>query len=368
MAKEGKDVVNFTVGEPDWPTPQPIVNTAIESLRGGRTRYGAAGGSLPLRTAIVEKLIRDNHLTFTPDQIVCGIGAKEILFHLFLALLNDGDEVILTAPYWVSYADQILAAGAKPVIVPVPSHWPDTMLDVNAVKRAITSKTVGFVLNSPNNPAGYALDDGTLKDLGELLRISRLWVIADEIYEYMAFARPHHSLLSLVPELKERFILVNGMSKSFAMTGWRVGYCAAPKDVAKMVTTLQSQSSTCIPPFIEDAAITALKAGRPLVATDLAKLEPRAAMALKKLQALTLVKTFKPQGAFYLFLDAREFLNKNKQFADTVGLCDHLLTEHLVATVPGEAFGAPGFLRVSYAVSDERLNTGIDRLCRAFAP
>jgi aspartate aminotransferase len=357
LKKQGHKVLNFAVGEPDYPTAPIVVDRAIESLKAGRTKYTPAGGGPELRQAIADKLLRDNGLTYSVNQIVAGAGAKEVLFHTFLSLLNDGDEVILTAPYWVSYGDQIRAAGGVPITVPIPDHGGFPSLDT--IEKYATKRTKAFVFNSPNNPAGYVLGEKELKTLGDYLHKKSWWVISDEIYEYMSFDVPHTSLVKVCPELTSKFVLVNGLSKAFAMTGWRVGYCAASLELAGMVRSLQSHSSTCIPGFIEDASVVALKAGRPLMAKDIERLKARRDLAINYLRELGGLKFLVPQGAYYIFIDIRQYLKNGET---TLQFSDRLLTEHHLALAPGEAFGAPGFLRISFAIDDATILEGIQRL------
>jgi aspartate aminotransferase len=360
LTKQGHRVLNFAVGEPDYPTPTVVVDRAIESLKAGRTKYTPAGGGPELRQAIADKLQRDNGLTYNVNQIVVGAGAKEVLFHTFLSLLNDGDEVLLTAPYWVSYGDQIRAAGGVPITVPIPDSSAFPSLDT--IEKYATKRTKAFVFNSPNNPAGYVLDETALKTLGAYLHSKSWWVISDEIYEYMSFDVPHTSLVKVCPELTSKFVLVNGLSKAFAMTGWRVGYCAAPLELAGMVRSLQSHSSTCIPGFIEDASVVALKAGRPLMSKDIERLKKRRDLAINYMRELGGLKFLVPQGAYYIFIDIRQHLKNGET---TLQFSDRLLTEHYLALAPGEAFGAPGFLRISFAIDDATIIEGIQRLHKA---
>jgi aspartate aminotransferase len=360
LAKMGHNVLNFAIGEPDYPTPSLVVERAIESLRAGRTRYTPAGGGPELRQAIVDKLGRDNGISFQANQIVVGSGAKEILFHTFMSLLNDGDEVILTAPYWVSYADQIKASGGVPILIPIPDKGGIPSIEV--IESYATGRTKAFILNSPNNPAGYILTDVELRTLGAYLHRKGWWVISDEIYEYMSFDAPHISLLKLCPEIREKFVLVNGLSKAFSMTGWRVGYCAAPVELAALVRSLQSHSSTCIPGFIEDASVVALKAGRPLMEKDINHLRARRDLAINTMKKLGGFKFLYPKGAFYVFIDIRDQLQNGET---SLSFSDRLLEQSHLAMAPGEAFGAPGFLRLSYAVSDAILLDGIARLHKA---
>lgn len=359
LAKAGRKIYNFAVGEPDFPTPETVVAVAIDSLQKGRTRYGPAGGSINLREAIRSKLKRDNNLDFETDEIVCGIGAKEILFHLFLTLLNDGDEVLLPAPYWVSYTDQIRAAGGIPVVVPAPAELSNPVapkINHDALEKLVTANTKAIVINTPNNPAGYVLTPSDLQNLADFALRHDLWLISDEIYEYMAFEQPHQSLLSLRPDLRDRFILVNGLSKGFAMTGWRVGYAAGPQPVIRLVRNLESHSSTCIPTFIDDAATFALSKGRALMAPMIASLNER---RLSSMQLLDGMDYIHPQGAFYLFIDVRKQCTVDRSSMD---LSTRLLDEEGVAVVPGEAFGMPGFLRISYVLPESDLRDGLARI------
>ena len=363
LKAEGIKVFNFAVGEPDFPTHTDIVKKAVEALESGDTRYGPSGGGLPLRKAIVSKLARENNLDYKPEEIVCGMGAKEILFHLFLSLLNEGDEVILTAPCWVSYMDHVKAAGAIPVVVPVPETGP--MVNPETIEKYVTSKTKAFVLCTPNNPSGYALDRNELLKLGAYLKTKNWWVISDEIYEYLSFDHPHESIIKLVPELKEKSVHISGMAKGYAMTGWRVGYAAGPKKIIDLVRNLQSQSSTCIPPFIEKAAAWALDQGHELMQKEIDSLAKRRDIAMELLAKIENVKAIKPQGAFYLFVDVRTALKKSKTLDTSLKFSEHLLNEYQVACVPGEAFEAPGFLRFSYATSVSDLTEGLSRLDQA---
>jgi len=363
LKAEGVKVFNFAVGEPDFPTHKEVVKIAVEALQAGDTRYGPSGGGLPLRKAIVSKLARENGLDYKPEEVVCGMGAKEILFHLFLSLLNEGDEVIVTAPCWVSYMDHIKAAGAIAVVVPAPDSGP--MVNPKTIEKYATAKTKAFLLCSPNNPSGYALDRNELLELGSYLKTKDWWVISDEIYEYLSFDHPHESIIKLVPELKEKSVHISGMAKGYAMTGWRVGYAAGPKLLIDLVRNLQSQSSTCIPPFIEKAAAWALDQGKSLMQKEIDSLAKRRDLAVTLLSKIKNVSAIKPQGAFYLFIDVRNAIKASKTLNTSLKFSEHLLREYQVACVPGEAFEAPGYLRFSYACSVEDLTEGLSRLDKA---
>lgn len=362
LAQRGTKVINFSVGEPDYPTPPVVVEAAIDSLRRGRTKYGTSGGGLPLRQAIAAKLQRDNHLTYQPSEIVVGMGAKEILFHTFLAMLNEGDDVLLSAPYWVSYTAHAEAAGARCIEIPIPSDHLGPRLTPGMIDAYATPKTRAIVLNSPNNPAGYVMKEAELRELGAYLKQKDWWIISDEIYEYMTFGCPHLSLLQVEPSLQDRFILINGLSKGFAMTGWRVGYAAAPLPMAKLIQSLQSHSSTCLPGFIEDAAVVALQQGPGLMKTHVAELMARRDQAMESLKRIPRITMIPPDGAFYIYLDIREALAHCKKPMTSMQFSEHLLETQFVAMVPGEAFGTPGFIRLSYAIATADLLEGIRRL------
>ncbi len=367
LARKGEKVFNFSVGEPDYTTHKDIIDSAIQALQQSQTKYGPAGGGPQLKQAIIDKLKRDNGLSFEESQIVVGTGAKEILFHLFLSLLNDGDEVLIPAPYWVSYTAQVEIAGGKPVIIPMPENHHEARLTPEKIKPYVTARTKAIVLTSPNNPAGYILKKAELEALGDYFKDQNFWVIADEIYEYMAYTAEHHSIASLVPNLKDRYILVNGMSKGYAMTGWRVGYLAAPNPIAKMVRVLQTQSSTCLPPFVEAAATEALRRGPSLMADKIALLENRKNLAVELINSIEDVSMIPPEGAFYIFVDIRSALSKAQGYQNnnSVKFSGFLLEKYHVAMVPGEAFGVPGFLRLSYATSNDELKEGLRRLAQA---
>lgn len=367
LAEQGHKVINFSVGEPDFGTPEAIVETAIAALRQGKTKYGAAGGGLPLRKAICQKLMDDNQLQYQASQIVVGIGAKEILFHLALALINEGDEVLIPAPYWVSYTEHVIAAGGKPVVIPMPKDHAMPRLTAEMIKPYVTARTKAILLCSPNNPSGSVIPEAELRELGRYLVDKPWWIIADEIYEYMSYDFPAISLLSLCPELKDRYILVNGFSKGYAMTGWRVGYMAGPPAVADIVRTLQTQSSTCLPPFIEEAALKALSLGAGVMKEKMSSLKGRRDLAIRLLSEMPGVSWLPANGAFYVFIDIRKVLAKSPLYANdnSLAFSAKLLEAYFVAMVPGEAFGVPGFLRLSYAVAEDQLREGLKRLGQA---
>jgi aspartate aminotransferase len=361
LKKRGEQVVNFAVGEPDFDTPQVIVEATIAALKKGMTKYGSSGGSLELRTAIAEKLRTENKLEYKAENVVVGTGAKEVLFHMFMAMLNPGDEVILPAPYWVSYSEQVKVAGGVPVIIPFASL--ENPIDPDAIARAITPKTKAIVFNSPNNPAGYIVKTDMWRKLATVLKKTDCYIVSDEIYEYLSFDEPYSTITHSDPSLMDRLVIINGLSKGYAMTGFRVGYMAAPKLLADAVKTLISHSSTCMPGFIDHAAQTALSHGSKLLEKEWIGLRKRRDIALEMLTSIRDVKFIYPHGAFYIFIDIRAVLQRQRdKFPTSMSFSKMLLEKHKVAMVPGEAFGCPGFLRLSYTVSESDLRKGISEL------
>ncbi len=370
LAKEleshGQKIFNFTVGEPDYPTRQDIVDVAIHSLKKGKTKYGPVGGGVELRKAAAAKIKRDLGCEANINSIVFGLGAKEILFHTFLAALNSGDEVILLAPYWVSYADQIIAAGGKPVIINLDLKNKNR-IDLQVIEKSVTKNTKAIVINSPNNPSGYVFREEELILLANFLHDKNWWIISDEIYESMIYEGKHISLIQINPKLQDRFIYINGLSKGYAMTGWRVGYVWGPDPITKLIKNLQGHSSTCLPPFIEEAATYALQQNKNFMEKEFLELTEKRNFALDYIQkSICNIDVIQPEGAFYLFLDCRKWLNKYFQNNSSMALSEKLIREFGVAVVPGEAFGYSGYLRLSFALAKKDLAEGLKKLGEAF--
>ena len=380
LRAQGHKIWNFSVGEPDYPPPHGAIWATANSLYTDPIRYGAAGGSVELRTTIQQKLKVENQLEVSLEQIVCGVGAKQVLHHLCHALIDPGDEVALHRPYWTSYRQQI--ASAQGITVDIPFHRADggCPYEPDYLDTFIGTKTKALLLCSPNNPTGYMLQPQQLIKLAQYLRDKDIWIISDEIYEYITFDEPHRSLYNVCAELKDRYIHVNGISKSFAMTGWRMGYLAAPQPVAQLVKTLISHSSTSLPIFVEKAAAWVIKRGASLMATEIKELKHKRDRAITLFKQLESVSWVEPKGAFYLFVDLRGHLKNCGRYLshskphdhsvahhhsyDTLQLSMDLLNIHHITVVAGEAFGCPGFIRISYATSLEDLNTGLSQLIK----
>lgn len=365
MISQGQDVINFGVGEPDFDTPQHIKDAAIEALRKGVTKYTAVAGTDQLKQAIVNKFKQDNGLEYQPGQIVVSCGAKHSLYNAFQVLCQPGDEVILPAPYWVSYLEQIKLAGAQPVIVPTRQEN-DFKLTVAELEAAITPRTRLIILNSPSNPTGSVYTRPELAALGEVLVKHRIAIISDEIYEKLLYdGLEHVSIAALSPELKELTVVINGVSKAYAMTGWRIGYAAAPPAVAKAMADLQSHSTSNPTSIAQAASVAALTGTQQPLQEMLVEFHRRRDFMLEKIRQIPGVRCRQPGGAFYLFPDVSSYFGKSyrgRVVQSASDLADLLLEEARVALVPGVAFGDDRFIRLSYATSMEKIAQGLERI------
>lgn len=363
MRAQGIDVVNFAAGEPDFDTPEPIKEAAIKALREGFTKYTPSSGIPELKEAICEKLQRDNDLHYTPQEVIVTCGGKQALYNAFMAILDEGDEVIIPAPYWVSYPAMALLAGAEPVIVQT-EEAEGFKLDPDALRKAITPRTKAIVLNSPSNPAGTAYSKGELEALAQVVLEHDLWIISDEVYEKIVFDGFRHcSIASLGEEVKARTIVVNALSKTYSMTGWRMGFAAGPKEVIAAMDVIQSQSTSNPTSFAQKGALAALRGPQDFVLDLQREYQRRRDLLYDLLCSIPGVTCYKPQGAFYLFPNFAPYIGE--RFKDDAELCAFLLEEAHVATVPGSEFGKPGYLRLSFPLPPETLKEGAERIRRA---
>jgi len=370
LARDGVSVISLSAGEPDFKTPAHICNAAIEAITDGFHGYTMNTGMPELREAVAGKLKRDNNLSYDADQIVLSNGAKQSIGFSLLATINPGDEVLIPAPYWVSYPEMVKMAQGTPV--PIRTSFADQFkMTAEQLREHITPNTKALILCSPSNPTGTCYTLKELKEIAEVLKeYPDILIFSDEIYEYIVFNGEHVSILNADPELKERTVLINGFSKGFAMTGWRLGYAAGPKAVIDALAKIQSQE-TSAPSSISQKAGLAAYTGTmaPVARMREAFLERRNYM-VKALNEIDGVDCFTPSGAFYLFPDIRAFLGRSAPDGTVIetstDLCLYLLEEHGVATVPGDAFGEPGGLRISYASSMEQLKEAIQRLTNGF--
>ncbi len=368
MKAKGIDVRDFTGGEPDFDTPEPIKEAAIEALKAGFTKYTAVGGIPELKAAISEKFVRDQGITYKPAEIVVSSGAKHSLFQLFQALVNPGDDVLLPMPAWVSYPDQILLNGGNVIGVPCRPEE-GFRLTPEALSKAITPKSRLLVLNSPNNPSGAIIPKDDLIRIAELVVKYDLTVISDEIYEKIIYdGRENYSIASFSQELRDRTIIVNGVSKTYAMTGWRIGYAAGPQPIIEAVETIQSQTASNPTSIAQKAAVVAIRSAEAYFGPMLAKYARRRQNLIEGLNAIEGIRMSPPDGAFYAFPDVSGLLGKHfsgKQIENVVDLSEFFLAEARVALVPGSAFGSSHHMRMSFATSQENLDEGVRRLKEA---
>jgi len=369
MKAEGLDVVGFGAGEPDFDTPENIKKACIDSLLAGNTKYTPVPGTNGARDAVIEKLKRDQGLEYARNQIVISCGAKHTLYNIFQALVGEGDEVLIPAPYWVSYPDQVILASAEPVIVETSeaNNFIPTVADLDKVT---TSRTKVLVINSPSNPTGGAATRKQLEEIAKFAVKKDLIVISDEIYEKIVYDGFQFTSIAQLPGMVERTVLVNGLSKAYSMTGWRIGYAAAPTDLVGAITNIQSQSTSNPVSFVMPAVEEALNGPQGFIDTMVAEFDRRRLYMCDRLNAMDGVSCFRPQGAFYVFpnfsgLYGRKF--KDKAIGNSGEFADYLLDEAKVAIVSGNAFGADDYARLSYAIAMENIEKGLDRIEAAIA-
>ncbi len=363
MTAGGIKVINFGAGEPDFDTPKNIKQAAVQAIAEGMTKYTPVAGIEPLRQAICNKLAEDNGLQYEPGQIVVSAGAKHSLYNTFQVLCQEGDEVILPAPYWVTYLEQIKMTGAKPVIV--PTRVEDCFkLTPAQLQSVITANTRLFVLNSPGNPTGVVYTKAELEALGEILEKNNIAIISDEIYEKLIYdANQHVSIASISPGLKELTVVINGVSKSYSMTGWRIGYAAAPQPVAKAMADLQSHSTSNPTSIAQAASLEAITGTQESVQQMVAEFVKRRDYMVDRLTAIHGVQCNGPGGAFYVFPDVKALMGKSyagEAINNATDLARVLLAVEHVAIVPGVAFGDDNCFRLSYATSMDNIREGLD--------
>nr|WP_225777821.1 pyridoxal phosphate-dependent aminotransferase [Pseudomonas sp. Marseille-Q3773] len=370
LRAEGRDIVNFTVGEPDLDTPEHIVEAAIAALRAGDTHYTGTSGTLALRRAISSKLARDNDLEYGIDEIVAGSGGKHIIYHALAATLNAGDEVVVHTPYWVSYPDIAVLNQATPIIIPGDETL-GFKLTPQALEQAITARTKWVILNSPNNPSGAVYNEAELLKLADVLRRHpQVLVMSDEIYEHFVFDSARHlSIVNVAPDLKTRTLIVNGASKGYAMTGWRLGFGAGPAFLVTAIAKLISQTTTCPASISQAAAVAAFSGEQRPIADMRALYSTRRARMLEHLADVPGLRCTPPQGAFYVFANVAALLGKHTPAGETLAsdsdLVAYLLSETGVAVVAGSAYGMSPYIRLSFASGLETIDEGCARLKRA---
>jgi aspartate aminotransferase len=368
LVAQGRDICDFTAGEPSFDSPDAAKEAAITAIKAGFTKYTAVTGIDELKNAIIDKLQTDQGLTYSRSQILVSCGAKHTLFNLALALFEEGDEVIIPAPYWVSYPEQVLVADATPVFLPTQESA-GYAIDLDHLQHAITDRTKAIILNSPCNPTGGIYQQKTLEGIAELALRHGVLVISDEIYEKMVYdGHTHLSIASLSPEMAAHTIIVNGVSKTYSMTGWRIGYAAGPDPLIKAMGDIQSQSTSNPTSIAQKAAIGALQGGQEFIRMMVGELDTRRRVIVEGLNRIEGIHCPMPAGAFYAFPNIQGLLGRrfqDKVLSTPFDVADFFLKEAQVACVPGEPFGAPTHLRFSYTPTIDVIRQGLKKLAEA---
>ncbi len=370
LKASGKDIISLSMGEPDYDTPNNIKQAAIAAINKGDTKYTAVDGTAALKKAVIAKFQRENNLEYKPSEICVSTGAKQVIYNALVATINAGDEVIIPAPYWVSYPDMVLLCGGTPVIVD-SSEQNNFKISPTALEEKITPKTKWLILNSPSNPTGSCYSAAELKALADVLvRHPHVHVMADDIYEHLIFDDLKFATICEVePKLKDRTLIVNGVSKAYSMTGWRIGYGAGPEKLLKAMSMIQSQSTSSPCSISQAAAVEALNGVQDYINDSKAVFQSRRDMVVKMLNKIDGINCNTPNGAFYVFPSCKGLFGKKTTAGKTIendtDFAAYLLEEALVAVVPGVAFGAPDFFRISYAASEEFLQNAMNRIADA---
>lgn len=365
MKEKGIDVISFSAGEPDFNTPKNIINAAIKAMEDGNTKYTSVNGILQLREAICKKFKDDNGLEYNPSQIVVSTGAKQSLANTFLAILNPGDEVIVSTPYWVSYPELIKLADGKPVFVEGDEKSNYKFTKEN-LEKAVTAKTKAIVLNTPNNPTGTIYNKEELEVIADFAKKYNIIIISDEMYEKLIYDNENHiSIASLSKDAYERTIVINGLSKSYAMTGWRIGYCAASEKIAKLMMSIQSHVTSNVCSITQYAALEALNGPQDEITKMINEFEKRRNYMINRIESIDNLSIVKPKGAFYIMINIENCLGKEingKILNDSMEFCASLLENEKLAVIPGKVFGLNNYIRVSYATSMEAIKEGLNRI------
>lgn len=361
LKEQGVDVIGLGAGEPDYNTPENILDAAYQSMKDGQTKYTPAGGLPALKQAIIDKLARDQKLTYEPSEILVGVGAKHVLYTLFQVILNEGDEVLIPIPYWVSYPEQVKLAGGVPVYIEATANQ-EYKISAKQIKEAITEKTRAIIINSPSNPTGMIYSEQELQEIADVGKEADILIISDEIYEKLIYGdAKHRSIAELSSDSKERTIVINGVSKSHSMTGWRIGYAAGNKQIINAMTDLASHSTSNPVTTSQFAAIEAYNGPQDAVEEMRKAFESRLETIFPKVAAIPGFTLIKPQGAFYLLPDVLEASVKTG-YSSVDTFVEALLTEAKVAVIPGSGFGSPTTIRLSYATSLELLEEAVSRI------
>ncbi len=362
MRAAGRDVIGLGAGEPDFDTPDNIKEAAIEAIKRGDTKYTAVDGTVDLKKAIQAKFYRENGLSYELDQITVGTGGKQVLYNAFMATVNKGDEVIIPAPYWVSYPDIILLAGGSPKIIKCDEK-DNFKLTPKKLEKSISKKTKWIILNSPSNPTGSAYTKKEIEALSKiLLKHKKIFILSDDIYEHITYDNFNFFTIAQIKSLKNRTLTMNGVSKSYSMTGWRIGYAAGPKEIIKAIAKIQSQSTSNPTSISQAAAVEALNGIQDFIEERANSFKKRRDFVVESLNKIKGLSCIKPEGAFYVFPKCKKLLNKKTKLKTDKDFVEKLLTEAKVAVVQGSAFGLDGYFRISYATSMDNLKKALERI------
>ena len=362
MRAAGRDIIGLGAGEPDFDTPDNIKEAAIEAIKKGDTKYTAVDGTPALKKAIQNKFSRENDLSYELDQITVGTGGKQVLYNAFMATINKGDEVVIPAPYWVSYPDIILLAGGKPRIVKCDEK-DNFKLTPEKLNKAINKKTKWVILNSPSNPTGSAYTKKEIEGLSKILiKYKKVYILSDDIYEHITYDNFNFFTIAQIKSLKDRTLTMNGVSKSYSMTGWRIGYAAGPKEIIKAIAKIQSQSTSNPTSISQAAAVEALNGVQDFIQERANSFKERRDFVVSSLNKINGISCLKPQGAFYVFPSCKKLLGKKRKLKTDKEFVEKLLEKSEVAVVQGSAFGLEGYFRISYATSMEKLREAMKRI------
>ena len=362
----GKDVISLGAGEPDFDTPDNIKQAAIKAINDGDTKYTAVDGKPALKDAIIKKFKRENNLDYQADQITVGAGGKHVIYNAMVATLNEGDEVVIPAPYWVSYPDIVLLAGGSPIILEC-NEKQGFKIKPSELEKVITKKTKWIILNSPSNPTGACYSEDDIREIGKILiKHPHVYILSDDIYEHVAYEGFKFFTIAQIAELKERVLTMNGVSKAYSMTGWRIGYAAGPKEIIKAIAKIQSQSTTNPSSISQAAAVEALNGTQDFIKERATSFQERRDFVVKALNDINGIECLNPDGAFYVFPSCKGLIGKKdstgKELKTDSDFVQSLLENNGVAVVQGSAFGLEGFFRISYATSLKNLKKALEKI------
>ena len=362
LKASGKDIIGLGAGEPDFDTPDNIKEAAIKAIKDGDTKYTAVDGTPTLKNAIIKKFKRENNLDYKLDQITVGTGGKQVIYNAMMATLNNGDEVVIPAPYWVSYPDIVLLAGGTPVILEC-NEKQEFKIRPSDLEKSITKKTKWIILNSPSNPTGACYAEKDIKEIGKILeKHPHVFILSDDIYEHVTYENFKFFTIAQIDSLKDRVLTMNGVSKAYSMTGWRIGYAAGPKDIIKAIAKIQSQSTSNPTSISQAAAVEALNGTQSFIKERADSFKKRRDFVVDSLNKIEGISCLRPEGAFYVFPNCKKLLGKKTKVKNDRDFVEKLLVKSQVAVVQGSAFGLDGYFRISYATSTENLKKAMERI------